>query len=247
MRTTGGSSPIPLPIPVRSNEPIRAAWANSVRDCLQKLRDRAGGPVPREPGIRPGNPLEVRGVFYDTVADSIDVSIEPGYVQEIKWGSQSSIFHPLEYSGGTHYANTVIDVSTGESIFAKYNVSNTGNVTTGTAEIVVESTDFADYAHWSPDDPEGAGTAGNVYVELAAFTVSGSNAVTVRKHDGNVLHYQDAWKGTNLTNASSVYFGRVYKQHDAANNMYEFRSITVDSAGIGITETGEEIIITICA
>ena len=40
MRTTGKLTAIHIPAVVRSNEPIRAPWANRVRDCLRMLRDR---------------------------------------------------------------------------------------------------------------------------------------------------------------------------------------------------------------
>lgn len=241
MSAASGQTPIHVPRQPKRGDNI-LPWARAITEAIQRLRDRQvitrRNPVTKE---RYDN-LELRYAVVENGSSTANCFVQPGALEVVGFGSPSASFVPFKYGGGTHRANTAISVANGSSVWAKYDTTNKGGVTAASVELVVAPS--VSSKHWEPPYPNNAGVAGNVYVELFSVQVSNNTAKVTHVHQGNPVHYIDAWEGVNLTNANTA---RSYKKFDSTNVTYEFRGhegregYTGDSPDAGTTMQGKVV------
>ncbi len=209
--------PIHLPKRPRRGDDV-LGWAQSTTEALQRLRDRRP-PDTRTPTVPyQFDQLDLIRTNYNSAASSVDCYVEPGSLQVMAMGSRTCDFVPFKWDGNTHYSNTKIPVSNGNSLYGYYSVDDEGTVNAATVELRVEVSDYGEQPHWRPRDPQGNGTVGNVMVELFRVLVDNASVTTEKITDDNPVHYIDAWVGTNIGNGSQCY------KQKLVGNEYEFRT-----------------------
>ena len=214
------------------------AWAEDTSKAVQRLRDRHQYEPPKEIRRAPQriDQLALIRAEYNTNATSVDCYVEPGSLQVVAMGSRTVDFAPFLWAGNTHYSNTKIPISNGNSLYAHYEVDDEGTVNASSVELRVEISDYGTQPHWRPRDPEGNGSVGNAMIELFRVEVNNSTVTTERITDDNPVHYIDAWVGTNLGNG-----GEHYKQK-LVGNEYEFRT-TNGNYAVTETQTSDEVLL----
>ena len=102
--------------------------------------------------------------------------------------------------------------------------------------MIVVSAAYQDGIHYYPTDPEGSGGNGDCYVKLFKLEMDGASPRVLVYQQSDIEHWAQLWTGENVGGGQ-----RIYKKHDEATNIYQFRSLagrgtyTADSPDAGVT------------
>jgi hypothetical protein len=111
--------------------------------------------------------------------------------------------------------------------WCRYQTSAAGSLTAA-PEIIVAAAN-QDGAHYYPTDPEASGGNGDFYVKLFKLELDGGSPRVRVYQQSDIGHVAQLWTGENVGGGQ-----RIFKKHDEATNIYQFRSL----AGRG-TYTGD--------
>lgn len=194
MAVNNGQNQITLPPIVRAGDSITAKWANSMRDAIQKLRDRKPKEDVKTKVARTSAPFMP---FIKKVGEQWQISASRGIVIE-KVSTAAEDVDALLYwtpsNALTDGLPTWFNISSGQSLFVVVTEENAGTVrviANVSFSVMASSTISTAYI---PDTQEGV-----YYYEIAKFTIVDAKPVIERWAAGSHIFHevQDAgWWGT---------------------------------------------------
>ena len=140
--------------------------------------------------------------------------------------------------------NPTVSFTSGQSIYLRVQTDEKDQVKIvdgkHLVEIVADTAEKESVAY-QPPFPDDAGSDGDYYYLIGTITADTTDPDNTKftieqvQGDGPIFHGPDGWQGTNVGGGS-----RVYKQRNASEDLYEFRSI-VGRHGINSSELFDEV------
>ena len=244
-----------LPPKKKRGDPILAEDWNALLDAIASRTPRpgtgleliasSGGFAYSKPG--PGSapyqnlpPFAVIGI--EKKDEAYLVTIKEGWVIERKpkTGDKPAVkFHIPKV--GEETLDTIprpqIDMSIGDTLWCKVVTDVMGEISEE-PEILAAAED-QDGNHYYPDDPEGPGSEGEVFVKLFKLEDDDGTPKVKVYQQSDIEHWAQLWTGENVGG-----YARVYKEHKEDENIYKFRTIKGTSP-IQVEEQGDVIDVSI--
>jgi hypothetical protein len=238
MKINNGNTPIPLPDLVRNGQPITARWANSIRNSLERLRDR----VPIITGDGKIANLDNPPLWVTLFQTPGEVGVWKIYVQYgqvvPRHNTSTDLGTPIEITAlPTQAAPLTVVINT--KLWVKLTISDAGKCTAAAFE---SGTSFPDD---TPPQLKGgdntSGTTGYRHIRIAEIIAdpnsSGTPPLLITKQllTGHIDHFQNELVDNIDTTGSNI-----LKKFDIASGVFQLRTLTA-GAGITITENADSV------
>jgi hypothetical protein len=238
MKIRNGDTPIPIPEVVKVGDDITAKWANNIRLCLQRLRDRvpvSSGGGKTKADTKP--PLFV--TLYLETPEPATWKIYAEYGQVVpRHNTSADLGTPIEITAlPTQAAPLTVVINT--KLWVKLTISDAGKCTAAA---------FQSGASFPDDTPpqlkggdNASGTTGYRHIRIAEIiedpNSSGTPPLLITKQllTGHIDHFQNELVDNVDTTGSNI-----LKSFDLATGKFLLRTLTA-GAGITITENADSV------
>ena len=238
MKIRNGDTPIPIPEVVKVGDDITAKWANNIRLCLQRLRDRvpvSSGGGKTKTDTKP--PLFV--TLYLETPEPATWKIYAEYGQVVpRHNTSADLGTPIEITALPTQASP-LTVVINTKLWVKLTISDAGKCT---AAVFESGTSFPDD---TPPQLKGgdntSGTTGYRHIRIAEIIAdpnsSGTPPLLIVKQllTGHIDHFQNELVDNIDTTGS-----KMLKSFDLATGKFLLRTLTA-GAGITITENADSV------
>jgi hypothetical protein len=186
MKIRNGETPVQLPPVIRAGDPITAKWANSIREALQRLRDRT-------PVGKGGRQLKAIRPFQVNIGqdpDTLDhfVTVSQGFVVERALSADGAesplVLHECDNRLDVDGLLTKFPIEVGDAIFVKVLEDEYGRIKGGSDLVLVVDDASNESTYYEPPS-----TDAQYYYKLAELQTSGSSVKLVPFLTGSHIYH----------------------------------------------------------